>query len=124
MRALFVVSLALVLVALPAAQAEACRCSGEESASSCSCCCAATDRACSCCPIEDEEEGPDRLDGACPCSLSAPQAPTPASVDDLPAGEVLVTAPDAAPVSNGRAHASAAVEYRTPHPTVHLPLLL
>jgi len=123
MRTLFVVSLALVIVALPAAQAEACRCDVESSATSCGCCCAATDRACSCCPTGDEEEQPDRMDGACPCSLTAPQAPTPA-VDDLPAGEVLVTAPCAATFSTGRAHVSSAVEYRTPHPTEFLPLLL
>ena len=124
MRNLFVVSLALILVALPAAQAEACRCDeGERSASSCGCCCAAADRACSCCPTGEEEEKPDRLDATCPCSQSAPQAPAPVG-EDLADGELLVTAPHAAPVPTGRAYASATVERRTPRPAVSLPLLL
>jgi len=125
MRTLFAVSLALVLVALPAAQAEACRCSdgGERSASSCGCCCAATDRACSCCPAGEDEQKPGRLDGACPCSQSAPQAPTPV-MDDLPAVEALASAPDADAPRLGDAHVPATVEHRAPHPTVSLPLLL
>jgi hypothetical protein len=124
MRTLLVASIALVLVVLPAAQAAACRCDAEESAASCGCCCADRDRACSCCPTDagDEEETPTGLDEACPCSQSVPQAPTP-EADGLPAGETLASTPDV-PGSTGRAHVTATVERRSPHPTVSLPLLL
>jgi hypothetical protein len=124
MRALFpVVSLALVLVALPAAQAEACLCDRVEQAEgSCGCCCAAAERACTCCPT-DAEERPERLDGACPCSVVAPQAPAPAT-DELPQAEALAPVPEAAAPRTGRAHVAATVERRDPHPAVSLPLLL
>lgn len=123
MRALFpVVSLALVLVAVPAVRAEACRCDAEETRGSCGCGCAAAGRACCCCPTDDEEK-PDRLDGACPCTQSTPQAPAPAA-DDLPVAEALAPVEDAAAPCTGRTHVSATVERRDPHPAVSLPLLL
>ena len=66
---------------------------------------------------------PDRLDGACSCTQSAPHAPAPVMVD-VPAIEALASAPS----TDGRRlvgeHVVATVEHRAPHPTVSLPLLL
>jgi len=125
MRNLFVATLALVLVALPAAQAEACRC-GEEgfpegAAATCSCC-EPTDESC-CCGSEDEG-GTQRLQHDCSCSMPLPQT-SELPVIQLPvpvAGTEVVVAE---PVTCADVGPQRAREVRgDPHPEVLLPLLL
>ena len=126
MRTLFLVaSLALVLVALPAAQAEACRCgeegSPEGSPATCSCC---EPTAGSCCCDSEDESGTQRLQQDCSCSVPLPQASEPPGIP-LPvpgAGTEVVLAEPATFADVGQQRA---FEVRgDPHREVLLPLLL
>jgi hypothetical protein len=125
MRTLFVASLALVLVALPAAQAEACRCSEEgppEGAAATCPCCEPADESC-CCGSEDEG-GTQRLQQDCSCSMPLPQTSEP-PVIELPVPVAGTEVVRAEPVTLVEAGQQRVFDVRgDPHPEVLLPLLL
>ena len=125
MRTLFIASLALVLVALPAAQAAACRCSeegpAEGAAATCSCC-EPTDESC-CCGSEDEG-GTQRLQQDCACSMQLPQTTEP-PVIQLPVPVAGTEVVSAEPVTLAEAVQQRVFDVRRdPHPEVASPLLL
>jgi hypothetical protein len=125
MRNLFVASLALVLVALPAAQAEACRCgkegSPEGAAPTCSCC---EPTAGSCCCDSEDEGGTQRLRRDCSCTVQLPQTSEP-PVIRLPAPVAGAEVVPAEPATFADVGPQRAFEGRgDPHPEVRLPLLL
>lgn len=125
MRTLFVVSLALVLVALPAAQAAACRCIEEgptdDAAATC-CCCEPLPE--DCCCGSGGDPATQRLERDCICSMPAPQSseppviqvPAPAAADETAATEPVSLAAVGRQQDLGVG--------RDPHPEVLLPLLL
>jgi len=125
MRTLFLASLALALVAFPAAQAEACRCgeegSPERAAATCACCEPTAGRRC--CDSEDEG-GAQRLQQDCSCSMQLPQTSEP-PVIQLPVPVARTEVVPAEPVTFADVGRQRAFEVRgDPHPEVLLPLLL
>ncbi|MHC4136157.1 MAG: hypothetical protein ACYTDU_20955 [Planctomycetota bacterium] len=125
MRIFFVASLALVLVALPATQAAACRCveegPAEGAVATCSCC---EPTAGSCCCGSEDEGSTQQLQQDCACSMRLPQTSEP-PVIQLPmpvAGTEVVLAE---PVTHPNAGQERVFDVRgDPHPEVVLPLLL
>lgn len=124
MRTLFVASLALLLVALPAAEAAECRCLEEsptDAAATCACCEPAPE---DCCCGSEGETGTQRLERDCSCSMPSPQSseppviqvPAPAAADDTAAAEPVSLAAVSRQQDLG--------VRRDPHPEVLLPLLL
>jgi len=125
MRSLFVASLALLLVALPAAQAAACRCIEDgpaESAAAARSCCEPTAGSCCCAP---EDEGSTQwLQQDCACSMQLPQTSEP-PVIQLPVLVAGTQVVPAEPVTLTEAGQPWTFGVRgDPHPEVLLPLLL
>ena len=125
MRTLFIASLALVLVALPAAQAAACRCIEESPAEgavpTCSCC---EPTAESCCCGSEDEGGTQQLQQDCACSVQFPQTSEP-PVIQLPVPVAGTEVVPSEPVTLAEAGQQRVFEVRgDPHPEVALPLLL
>lgn len=126
MRTLFVASLALALVALPAARAAACRCTPAgpaQRATTCSCCGPMTKRCC-CGSLHADDARQLRQD--CACSLKSPQTP------ERPAIEIPAPAAAMESVASEHAGSRPAQEVEVsvrhvrgePHPELLLPLLL
>lgn len=125
MRTLVVAPLALVLVALPAAQAAACGCDAEgwaeSPAAACACCGPAAE---TCCCGSESEGTTQRLQQDCPCSLPAPQTSESPDIEvPAPVAGTEVPRDGSAPLAAVYAHPPLAARI-DPHPEVLLPLLL
>jgi hypothetical protein len=126
MRVLFVASLAMALVALPAARAAACRCTEAgpaKRATSCSCCGPATKHCC--CGSKDEGDAR-QLRQECACSLKSPQTPERPAIE-IPAPAVAMDGVAFEPSRSGPPQEVERSVWHVrgePHPEVLLPLLL
>ena len=122
-RVLFAL-LALTMIAAPAVQAMACRCTERvcTSAAEKSCCCCGDADVCTCCCGRTDGES-SRMDSRCPCDDQNPWSER-IEADDIPApGPAIAPIPSRTVGSPAAANLDAVIRI-DPHPEVVLPLLI